>query len=144
MEISELFVTMAQPSLSWPRYFPSLLGYWGLGELGWEQYPWLQIILAPLPQTDGSEKCLGGTMWQRYAYLPQNTLASLGWRIWPFSQAGSPLGEKKRLCGEIPESFTMPKRLTAILSTPGVCVILRKHKCITSLQGQDESFSSHQ
>lgn len=32
----------------------------------------------------------------------------------------------------------MPERLTAILSTPGVCVILRKHKCITSLRGQDE------
>lgn len=55
-----------------------------------------------------------------------------------------PLGrkkKKKRLYGEMPESFTMPERLTAILSTPRVCVILRKHKCITSLEGQDESFS---
>ena len=49
--------------------------------------------------------------------------------------------KKKRLHGEMPESFTMPERLTAILSTPRVCVILRKHKCITSLEGQDESFS---
>lgn len=49
--------------------------------------------------------------------------------------------KKKRLYGEMPESFTMPERLTAILSTPRVCVILRKHKCITSLEGQDESFS---
>lgn len=30
--------------------------------------------------------------------------------------------------------------MTEILRNLGVCVILRKHKCITSLQGQDESF----
>lgn len=44
----------------------------------------------------------------------------------------------------MPESYMMPERLTAILSTPGVCVILRKHQCITSLWGQDESFHGHQ
>lgn len=54
------------------------------------------------------------------------------------------LGGGEGSYGEMPESFMMPERLTAIFSTPGVCVILRKHKCITSLWGQDESFSSHQ
>ena len=58
-----------------------------------------------------------------------------------FLKQADPWEKKKRLYGEMPESFTMPQRLTVILSTPGVCVILRKHKCITGLQGQDESFS---
>ena len=42
-----------------------------------------------------SEKCSKGTTSQRYAYLPQNTWAPLGWRIWQFPQTGSFLGGKK-------------------------------------------------
>lgn len=90
-----------------------------------------------------SEEHSEGTTSQTAAYLPENT-GFPGLKNTTVSSSRQPFGRKKGLYGEMLESLTMPERLTAILSTPGVCVILRKHKCITSLWGQDESFSSHQ
>lgn len=62
----------------------------------WGHYLWLQITVDLLPQTDASEKCLEETPWQRCAYLPQNTLAPLGWKNMTVFSSRQPLGRKKK------------------------------------------------
>ena len=111
-------------------------------ELGWGQYLWLQVIVVSYHKLM-HQKSVWKKPHGRGVLISLRTLwLLLAEEYDSFLKQAAPWEEKKkRLYGEMPESFTMPERLTAVLSTPGVCVILRKHKCITSLEGQDESFS---
>lgn len=77
--------------------------------------------------------------------LPASEPFGSPWRrTWLFLQADSPSGGREWLCCKMPMPFSIPGRLTGSLSTPWTLVLPRKHKCITSLWGQDESFPGHQ